>query len=114
MAKVLQVHVTVPDRERAESIARALVGERLAACVNILPGIRSIYRWQGEVHADDEVLCLIKTEAERFAALAERVKALHPYDVPEIIAVEIAAGSAEYLAWVSAETAAASPGTAGA
>ena len=112
MPRVLQVHVTVPDRECAESIARALVTERLAACVNIVPGIQSIYRWDGELHADAEVLCLIKTEAGRFAELAARVKALHPYALPEIIAVEIAAGSPAYLDWVAAETAAASPGPA--
>jgi periplasmic divalent cation tolerance protein len=104
MPKVLEVHVTVPDLERAEQIARTLVGERLAACVNILPGVRSIYRWEGEMHVDEEVLCLIKTRADGFPALAERVKALHPYQVPEILAFEVTEGSPAYLEWVAAET----------
>lgn len=106
MPRVVQVHVTVPDRERAEEIARVLVGERLAACVSILPGVTSIYRWEGEIHADDEVLCLIKTEADRFAPLAERVTALHPYQVPEILAFAVVDGSPAYLEWLAAETAA--------
>lgn len=104
MATILEVHVTVPDRERAEAIGRTLVGERLAACVSILPGITSIYRWEDELHADEEVLCLLKTTADRFEALAERIRSLHPYDVPEIIATEIVAGSPAYLDWVAAET----------
>jgi periplasmic divalent cation tolerance protein len=104
MPKLLEVHVTVPDRERADQIARILVGERLAACVSILPGVTSIYRWEGEIHADEEVLCLIKTEADRFAALVERVTALHPYQVPEILAFAIVDGSPAYLQWLTAET----------
>jgi periplasmic divalent cation tolerance protein len=105
MPKVLEVHVTAPDRERAEEIARTLVGERLAACVTILPGVRSIYRWEGEIHDDEEVLCLIKIRAAGFSALAERVKALHPYQLPEILAFEVTEGSPAYLAWLATETA---------
>ena len=104
LPKVLEVHVTAPDQERAEQIARTLVGERLAACVTILPQVRSIYRWEGEIHADAEVLCLIKTRADGFAALAERVKALHPYQLPEILAFEVTEGSPAYLEWLAAET----------
>lgn len=105
MTKALEVHVTVPDQERAEAIARTLVGERLAACVQLVPGVRSIYRWEGDIQADDEVLCLIKTRAESFAALAGRVRELHPYQVPEILAFEVAEGSPAYLEWLAAETA---------
>lgn len=105
MTKALEVHVTVPDHERAEAIARTLVSERLAACVQIVPGLRSIYRWEGDIHDDEEVLCLIKTRAESFAALAGRVRELHPYQVPEILAFEVADGSPAYLEWLAAETA---------
>ena len=104
MAKALEVHVTAPDRARAEVIARAVVGERLAACVNIVGGVRSIYRWQGAIQEDDEVLCLIKTRPERLAALTDRIRTLHPYDVPEILAFEVADGSPAYLEWLAAET----------
>jgi periplasmic divalent cation tolerance protein len=110
VATIVEVHVTVPDRERAEIIGRTVVSERLAACVNVLPGITSIYRWDGELHADQEVLCLLKTTAERFEALAARIRALHPYDVPEIIAVEVVAGSPAYLEWVAAQTTAGGEG----
>ena len=104
MVKALQIHITAPDRERAEVIARALVGERLAACVAIVGGVRSIYRWEGAIQEDDEVLCLAKTRPELFAALCDRVRALHPYQVPEILAFEIADGSPAYLDWLAAST----------
>ena len=100
MTAELVVLVTVPSREDGERIAEALVGEALAACVNIVGPMRSIYRWQGEVCRDDEHLLLIKTTRERYLALEARVKALHSYDVPEVVALPIETGSAEYLAWV--------------
>ena len=100
MTAELVVLVTVPSREDGERIAEALVGEALAACVNIVGPMRSIYRWQGEVCRDDEHLLLIKTTRERYSALEARVKALHSYDVPEVVALPIETGSAEYLAWV--------------
>jgi periplasmic divalent cation tolerance protein len=100
MSEHQAVLMTAPSAEVAATIARAVVGEGLAACVNIVPGVRSIYRWQGEVCDDAEVLCVIKTRAERFEALRARIAALHPYEVPEIIALPIAAGSAPYLAWI--------------
>ena len=81
-------------------------GNPLVACVNVVPGIQSIYRWEGSVQEDAEVMLLMKTPAARVAALTARVEALHPYDVSEVLAVPVAAGSARYLDWVRAETAA--------
>jgi periplasmic divalent cation tolerance protein len=94
------VLITVPSEEVARSIARALVEERLAACVNLVPGLTSIYRWQGEVAEDQEVLLIIKTTTFAFPRLKERVLALHPYTVPEIIALPIAEGHGAYLDWL--------------
>ena len=104
MANALEVHITVPDREKAALIARALVNERLAACVNIVGGVRSIYRWEGQVEEEDEVLCLVKTRPELLKAVCARVTALHSHDVPEILAFEVADGSAAYLEWLQAAT----------
>jgi len=100
----LVVLVTAPDPEKAAEIARALVEERLAACGNVLPGLRSIYRWEGKVQDDREALLLLKTTRARFEALRARVLALHPYQVPEVIALPVEAGSAPYLAWIAEET----------
>jgi len=94
------VLVACPDRPVAEGIARALVEERLAACANLLPGVTSIYRWEGTLSQESEILLLIKTRRERLSGLARRVKALHPYSVPELIALPILAGSTSYLKWV--------------
>ncbi len=105
MTDALVVLVTTPTPERAAEIARAVVGERLAACGNVVPGLRSIYRWEGKVQEDEEVLLLLKTTRDRFEALRARILALHPYDVPEVIALPVEAGSAAYLAWLGAETA---------
>ena len=102
MSEELVVLVTVPSREQGEAIADALVGEALAACVNVVGPIRSIYRWQGEVCRDDEHLLIVKTTAARYAALEARVRAIHPYEVPEVIALPIARGSAPYLEWLRA------------
>ncbi|HET7065704.1 MAG TPA: divalent-cation tolerance protein CutA [Rudaea sp.] len=95
---------TCPDESVAERIAAALVEERLAACVNRLPAVASTYRWKGEVHRDSECLLLIKTTNERFDALRERIVALHPYELPEVIAVDVARGLPPYLAWIATET----------
>ncbi len=92
---------TCPDPETAQRIADALVEERLAACVNVLPGLRSVYRWQGAIERADEVLLLIKTVRERLAPLTARVASLHPYELPELVAVEVAGGLAAYLDWVT-------------
>ena len=104
MSEALVVFVTVPSREDGERIAEIVVGERLAACVNIVGPIRSVYRWLGQVERDDEHLLVIKTRAERYAALEERVQAAHPYDVPEVIAVRVEVGSDAYLRWLWEQT----------
>ena len=96
---------TCPDAETAALIARTLVEERLAACVNRLTGVQSIYRWQGEIHEDAEVLLLIKTTHERFESLRARLVELHPYEVPELVAFGITNGLPSYLDWLARETA---------
>jgi periplasmic divalent cation tolerance protein len=98
-----------PDQATADRIARALVEERLAACVNQLAAVRSIYRWQGKLDDEPEVLLLIKTTVARLAELEMRLRAMHPYEVPEIIALPVIGGSADYLAWVARETSATEP-----
>jgi periplasmic divalent cation tolerance protein len=96
----LLVLTTVARAEDAEKIAEALVEKRLAACVNVLPGVRSIYRWKGAVERDEERLLVVKTRADRFDALREAILSLHPYEVPEVVAVPIEAGSPAYLRWL--------------
>ena len=96
----LVVLCTCPDRDVAEHIASTVVAERLAACVNTVPNIVSIYRWQGQLQRDSELLLLIKTHTRLYPALENRVRELHPYDVPELIALPIARGSADYLRWI--------------
>jgi periplasmic divalent cation tolerance protein len=104
VADAIEVHVTMPDAERAISLGRALVDEGLAACVNVVPGVRSIYRWQGKIEESDEVLCLIKTRAEIFERVRRRVAELHPYEIPEILSFAVDDGSPTYLDWVHAAT----------
>jgi periplasmic divalent cation tolerance protein len=98
---VLVTFCTCPDAETAERIAETLVRERLAACVNQIPGIRSVFLWQGKVEHEAEALLLVKTSAVRFPALAERLRELHPYELPEIIALPVTEGLPTYLQWVS-------------
>lgn len=99
------VLTTLPAAADAEAFARALVGERLAACVNLLPPMHSIYRWQGAVQSEAERQLVMKTWRDRLPALELRLKALHPYEVPELLVVETAGGSAAYLEWLRTETA---------
>jgi len=100
MSERLIVFCTVATAADAERIARALVAERVAACVNVVPGLVSVYRWKGNVERDDEHLLVIKTRADRFEALRQTVLSLHPYELPELVALPIAAGHAPYLAWL--------------
>ena len=100
----LVVLVTTPTPERAVEIARAVVEERLAACGNVVPGLRSIYRWEGQLQDEGEALLVLKTTRARFEELKQRVLSLHPYQVPEVIALPVQAGSAPYLAWIAGET----------
>jgi periplasmic divalent cation tolerance protein len=104
MTDLIVANVTAPNLATAERLARAVVEESLAACCTLVPAVRSIYRWQGAVHDDIEVLLVIKTRAALLDALTARVRALHPYTLPEVIALPIAGGSEPYLAWVRAET----------
>ena len=98
---VLVVFSTFPDPDKASQVARTLVSENLAACVNLVGPVRSIYRWEGEISDDSETLAVIKTTREQFEAMRARLVELHPYDVPEVIALPIEAGHAPYLAWVA-------------
>jgi periplasmic divalent cation tolerance protein len=99
---MLMVLTTFGSAEDASRAANALVDEQLAACVNILPSVTSIFRWEGEVQSSSEVLCLIKTTEAGFEKLRARLVELHPYDVPEVIALPIKAGHAPYLEWLTA------------
>ncbi len=98
------VFVTAPDVEVAERLARGLVEERLAACVNLIPGIRSFYRWEGAVQDDAEVLLVVKTRTDRLEALASRLQELHPYELPEILGLPVIGGSQAYLDWIRTES----------
>jgi len=100
----LLVLTNLPDRETAERLAGALIEQRVAACVNILAPCLSVYRWKGAVQREDEHPVLIKTTAERYPALEAAIRAAHPYELPEIIAVPIERGLPAYLDWVAAET----------
>ncbi|WP_460831274.1 divalent-cation tolerance protein CutA [Lysobacter humi (ex Lee et al. 2017)] len=100
----LVVHCTCPDAQVADRIATALVDARLAACVQQLPALRSTYRWEGRVEQAQEVLLLIKTATDRLDAVIASVRALHPYELPELLAVEACGGLPEYLDWVVAQS----------
>lgn len=100
----LVVLCTCPNETSATEIATALLAAELAACVNCVAGIRSMYRWNGQLRVDTEVLLVIKTRAARYAALEQAIRAQHPYDVPEIIALPVVAGANDYLGWISQAT----------
>ena len=97
---VIVVLTTVGTEEQANLISRELVERRHACCVNILPGIRSVYRWQGKICRDGELMLLIKSNADEFDALAATIRELHSYDVPEILAFDVAQGDADFLSWL--------------
>jgi len=101
----IEVRTTTETKEDAGRIARALVEGRLAACVQIIGPIESTYSWKGKIETATEYLCLGKTRATLFAEVEKTIKSLHPYETPEIVAVSIATGSAEYLAWLNEEIA---------
>ena len=98
------IYCTVPNEFNANLIATSLVEENLAACVNILPTVTSVYKWEGIVQSDNEMLLIIKTREEKFEAVEAKIKSLHEYTVPEIIALPIVKGSAEYQNWIVKET----------
>lgn len=99
----LLVITTLPDEESATALAEHLVGQHLAACVNTLAPCRSIYRWQGKVEHADEIPLLIKTTQDRYAELEAAIRARHPYELPEIVAVPVGAGLPAYLDWIATE-----------
>lgn len=103
MTDILLVFCTFPDSEKARQIGTILVESQLAACVNLCPSVESIYRWQGQVEKAQEVLAIFKTTGAAYPAFEARLKELHPYDVPEIVAVAPQQVSAEYAAWVRTE-----------
>jgi periplasmic divalent cation tolerance protein len=102
--EALLVLITTASREEAEKIARKLVEDRLAACVNIVSQVRSLFWWENNISEEEEVLLIVKTRRPRFGALVIQVRALHSYDVPEIIALPILEGSANYLQWIDDST----------
>jgi len=104
MSKNIQIHCNCPTQEVANSIASTLVELKLAACVNILPQIGSVYRWQGKVEQETEFQLQIKTTMELYQAIEDKLIALHPYDVPEIIALPIVCGHQPYLDWIEENT----------
>lgn len=104
MGEAIQVFVTVAEAAQAERLAQSLVEARLAGCVQVIGPIRSVYRWEGAVETAQEWLCLIKTRADLYPALEQAIRAQHPYEVPEILAVPVSAGLEAYLAWLSAST----------
>jgi periplasmic divalent cation tolerance protein len=107
--EALLVLTHLPDTAAARALAAQLVELRLAACVNMLAPCRSVYRWQGKIEEADEVPLLIKTTAARYAALEAAIRAAHPYELPDIVAVPVTRGLPEYLAWVAAETTTSDP-----
>lgn len=104
MSDAIVVLCTCSDTAQADHIATALLDERLAACINLVPNVTSYFRWQDKVEHASEVQLIIKTRRSLFAALCERVQALHSYDVPELIAVPIERGSTDYLTWLHEQT----------
>lgn len=99
------VLITAPDQQTAEDIAEVLVENKIAACVNLLPGVRSIYRWQGDIEREEEVMLMVKTRLDLVAEkLIPLVKEQHPYDVPEILALPVLQGTEEYLDWINQST----------
>ncbi|HET8841854.1 MAG TPA: divalent-cation tolerance protein CutA [Ktedonobacteraceae bacterium] len=104
MTDIIEVRTTTDDREGAHQIAQALVTQRLAACAQISGPITSIYWWEGEISETDEWVCTVKTRKELYAAVEQAIRQNHTYQEPEIIAIEVGAGSASYLNWVTRET----------
>ena len=104
MTDAILVLTTLPTADAAVEVAKALIGEKLAACANILPALRSIYRWEGKVQDENEVLVLLKSRQGQYERLKTRILELHPYDVPEILAIPIERGHRPYLDWIAGET----------
>ncbi|NRG18163.1 divalent-cation tolerance protein CutA [Rhizobiales bacterium] len=101
---IVLIYATFPDEEAAREVAGVLVGERLAACVNFWPGMRSVYRWQGQMEEAGEVVFIAKTTAENAAKVRGRIAELHPYDEPAMVDIAARGGAESYLGWIRAET----------
>jgi len=104
MEDVLVVMTNLPNLTAAKTVARYLVGQRMAACVNIQPGVKSYYQWEGVIRQANEVTLLVKTTRDRYPEVESAIKALSPYDLPEVVALPVEQGSPAYLEWVRAET----------
>ncbi len=104
MSEHIQIITTTESKEDAEKIARVLIGKRLAACTQIIGPIKSVYRWKGETVEAEEWLCLIKTRSELYEPVEKEILEIHPYEVPEILAMPISAGYVRYLRWVDENT----------
>lgn len=104
-SRIVALYATFPDLATADAIGRALVERRLAACVNLIPGMRSIYRWQGAIERAEEVVAVVKCRADRAQAVIAAIEEAHPYDTPDVVTLPIESGSARYLEWVAAESA---------
>ena len=104
MEQALLVITNLPDVASAQKLAHALVEQRLAACVNLLPAVQSVYRWNNAVEEAAEVMLMIKTTMTRYATLEQAIQALHPYELPEVIALPVSAGLPAYLGWIAQET----------
>lgn len=104
MSDFLWLYVPTSSRDEAKGIARALLAERLVACVNIFDNVTSMYHWQGDITEDDEVMMVAKTRRDHFEAVRLKVEALHSYDCPCVVGLEVAEGNPNYLAWLEAET----------
>ena len=102
--EVLVILTTWPDVDKARSAARTLVEEKLAACANLVPGVESIFRWEGKVEASTEVLVIFKTTIARYQMFETRLLGLHPYDVPEVVSLRVTDGLPRYLRWVESST----------
>lgn len=104
MEQPLLVLTNVPDADTAHAIAHQIVEQSLAACVNILPGLHSVYRWQGAIDSASELMLMIKTTQTRYRKLEDTIKKMHPYEIPEIISIPITGGFSPYLQWIGQET----------
>jgi periplasmic divalent cation tolerance protein len=100
-ADAIVVMMTAPDRDEARRLADMLVAKEMAACVQMIPGMQSVYRWEGKIEEQDEILLIAKTLASKFAELEKEVRAMHSYETPEIIALPVTAGSERYLEWLT-------------
>jgi periplasmic divalent cation tolerance protein len=100
--RAIVVVTTVGTEEQANLIARELIARRLAACVNILPGVRSVYRWKGKICKDGELMLIVKTAASEYAEICDTIHELHSYELPEILSFDVSRGDADFLAWIAA------------